>query len=471
MLDGNTEHYRWLNRIWLALCYFTGGVLWAKFLNWGNIPFNFHDWAEINAPRLAFLRAAVIKGMLPLHMSNGSALRNLTDRFMALPDVFLSPQTVLLRILDVGPFVLVNTLLVYSLGVWGLWWFKKRFSLSPLVFTFLFLLFNFNGHILAHMSVGHFTWGGYFLSVWFVVLVVRLLDGDHSWRWIVGMASFLFITFLQGSFHQFVWECMFLIFLGLVAWKHWRPLLLTLLFAGLFCMVRFLPPTLLLGKFDTDFYGGYPSLWQLPISLILPATPQTSLPFLNFGSNLGYWEFDLYIGHVGALFVLIGILLWAWQQIKNRKFSPLWLPMLALVLFSISDIYLPFAKLPIPLLNGKRVTSRFAILPLTSAFFLAAAVIQNWLNKTRFRLEAALLGVVSLPYLATDLVRNTLAWQVTKAFSAFPTTPVNLIGKVVANHSDPPYITLLSIGAGITLISLLVALFLVWKENRQKRSL
>ena len=37
--------------------------LWGKFLNWGQIPFDFHDWAEITAPRVAFLRDAMIKGI------------------------------------------------------------------------------------------------------------------------------------------------------------------------------------------------------------------------------------------------------------------------------------------------------------------------------------------------------------------------------------------------------------------------
>ena len=63
---------------------------WGFFLNWGNIPFDFHDWAEVNAPRLAFLKDAITKGKLPLHMPDSSALRGVTDRYMALPDMILS---------------------------------------------------------------------------------------------------------------------------------------------------------------------------------------------------------------------------------------------------------------------------------------------------------------------------------------------------------------------------------------------
>ena len=456
------------SKIWVLAWFILGGCLWGQFLNWGNIPFDFHDWAEINAPRFAFLRDAVIKGVLPLHMPDGSALRNLTDRFMSLPDVFLSPQVLLMRFLDVGPFVLLNTLLLYTLGVWGLWSIKKRFGLSPVVFAFLFLLFNFNGHILAHTSVGHITWGGYYLSPWFFVLIFRLLDGDHRWLWSVEMALFLFFTFLQGSFHQFVWECMFLGLLGMVAWKHWQPLLKALTFAGLFSMVRFLPPTLLLGQFDTDFYGGYRLPWQLLESMVKQVTPATSKPFINFGSNLGYWEFDLYVGWVGLAFILIGLFLWFKPQIMSRRFSPLLFPMIVLTLFSIRDIYLPFAHLPIPLLNAERVPSRMAILPFTQAMVLASVAVQAWLNRARPHWLVYLAAFLGLCYLGVDLSKRTLAWQVVEAFRQFPTTPVNLAIKVVSNHPDPVYINLLGWGAGVSLVGLIIAGLLVWFEHKRR---
>ena len=128
-----------------------GGVfLWGKFLNWGDIPFDWLDWAEINAPRTAFLKDAVTKGVLPLHMPDSSALRGVTDRFMSIPDALLSPQILLLRFMDVGTFFLVDTLLLYTIGMFGLLWFRRRYSLSLASFSALFLLFNFNGHILAH---------------------------------------------------------------------------------------------------------------------------------------------------------------------------------------------------------------------------------------------------------------------------------------------------------------------------------
>ena len=105
----------WFGWLWLAGLYLGVAALWAKFLNYGKIPFDFHDWAEVSAARYAFLRDAVIKGVLPLHMPDASALRNVTDRFMSIPDVTLSPQVLLMRFMDVGPFLLVNLLILYTL--------------------------------------------------------------------------------------------------------------------------------------------------------------------------------------------------------------------------------------------------------------------------------------------------------------------------------------------------------------------
>ena len=61
--------FRWLPWVWVGALFLLGALLWGKFLNWGNIPFDFHDWAEINAARIAFVQDAIRKGVLPLHMT------------------------------------------------------------------------------------------------------------------------------------------------------------------------------------------------------------------------------------------------------------------------------------------------------------------------------------------------------------------------------------------------------------------
>ena len=171
----NQKHV-WVQRIWLA-CLFVGGIyLWGQLLNWGKGPLNFHDWASIFGPRLAVMRAAIMNGELPLHTSAPVIQGGVTLRFLAIPDQILSPQILLLPILDIGRFVLFQYMLMYTLGFWALLKLRKRYMLSLLAFTILFALFNFNGHILSHASIGHANWGGYFLYPFFALLIFDLID-------------------------------------------------------------------------------------------------------------------------------------------------------------------------------------------------------------------------------------------------------------------------------------------------------
>jgi hypothetical protein len=419
-------------------------------------------------PILAYLRDAAIHGMLPLHASETAHLRNVTDRIMAIPDIVLSPQVLLLRWMDVGVFVLVNTLLLYSLAFWGLLWFRKRFSLSPLIFSVLVLMFNFNGHLISHFTIGHVTWWGYFLFPLFFIQLFRLVeDSTATWSWVAQTSLVLFLIFIQGGYHHYVWCLMFLGILGLIAWKHFWPILKTLVFANLLSMVRLLPPALLLGKFDTDFFGGYRLPQQMLSAIVFERLPQNAMPFKNFNSNLGYWEFDLYIGAAGAIILTFGLVLWLLCHTKKRRVPVLLAPMVVMALLAVNDFFLPFTYLPIPLLNGERVTSRMVILPFSLAFILALAAIQAWFDYKKRPLIVYITGFVLGLYLAFDLGRHVLRWEITKASQYFAVTPVNLAIKVLANHSDPPYLRMLGVGAVISLAALLCLVFLVTNERKK----
>ncbi len=265
---------RWLTFVWLAGLILAGALLWAKFLNFGDIPMDYLDWAEISGPRLAFLQNAVQTGQLPLHVNESSALRVDTDRLMSVADMILSPQVLLLGVLSIGQFALANILILYAIGAAGLLWLRRRFRLSLLVFTVLFLLFNFNGHILSHLSVGHANWGGgYLLFPWLVVLTFQLLDGGQGWKWVLNLALLLFFMFLNGAFHPYVWAFIFLGLVGICSWKHMGLVVKGLLAALLLSMVRILPIALESGKLGGEFITGYVTLTHLVQAMVLPTPP------------------------------------------------------------------------------------------------------------------------------------------------------------------------------------------------------
>lgn len=463
--------FRWLRWVWLAGLYLGGVFLWGKFLNWGAIPFDFHDWAEISAARLAFVRDAVLKGVLPLHMNDAAHLRGITDRYLAIPDAVFSPQLLLLRFLEVGPFFLVNTLLLYTLGCLGLLWLRRRFSLSLLAFSILFLLFNFNGHILAHTSVGHATWGGYFLFPWLAALIFRLLDGEQGWRWVAQVSLLLFFIYLQGSFHHFVWALFFLGFLGLSSWKHLWPALKALVFAVLLSMVRILPPALELGKFDNEFLGGYPSVLDLLQAMVVIKLPAEALAVRSPLNLLGWWEFDLYIGVLGAVFFFFfGVFRWLKGRRPGSGYPALLLPVTALAVLSLGRIYRLVMLLPLPLVAGERASIRFIILPFVILLILAVVEFQEWLRSARLSPLLRLAGLGGMLALGHDLWQHFKVWQVTSAYPAFAHTPVDLAIKIVGNRSDPPYFAALTAGFVISLTALGVLIFLVWRESRKNQS-
>jgi len=467
--DAEKKDCPWLGWGWLGGLYALGILLWGKFLNWGNIPFDWLDWAEVNAPRLAFVKNAVMDGVLPLHMTDSSALRGVTDRFLTIPDPILSPQVLLLKFLDVGPFVLVHVLLLFTLGTWGLLWFRRRYNLSLAAFTPLFLLFNFNGHILAHLSVGHVTFAGYFLFPWFLVLIIKLVvDNENSWAWVAKMAILLFAIWLQGAFHQYVWALMFLGLIGLTSWKSFWPVIKAGVAAALLSMVLILPPAMMLGQYDDEFLGGYPTVWDTLRSMVTIVFPADAIEApRNMLNTLAWWEFDLYLGILGAAFLLVfGLGRWLKNKRPETGYPALLLPTAILFFFSIGRVYRVIRMIPIPLLAGERASIRMIIFPVVTLLILAAIEFQSWLSEQEFSpiLQISVLGLIFL--IGHDLWQHLKVWQVTNAVSAFDVARVDLSLKVVGNHPDPEYTTTLAIGAAVSLLTL-VALIILWVREKR----
>lgn len=456
-----------LTWIWLGFLLITGLILWGYFLNFGDIPFDYHDWAEVNAPRIAFLKDAVTKGALPLHMPDTSALRGVTDRFMALPDVILSPQIILLKWLSVGDFILVHTWLLFSIGFLGLFAIKKHFHLSLFSFTWLFFLFFFNGHILSHYSVGHVTWGGYFLFSWFIWLVFCLLDGEKSWTWVGRTAFLLFFIFLQGSFHQFVWCVIFLAILAVTKFSVLIPILKAGILACLLSAIRMIPPALQMGAFDDDFLGGYGTPLVMAKALMRIISPADSLNAEKTGAVLGWWEFDMYVGIAGTVFLIFFGIQWLLQRKKEHGFPVLIFPLAALVFFSIRNFYQIIRFTQIPLFSGERVSARFLILPVVFLIVMACTALQNNLQIRKFHRLKILLSSLLLVILIMELWNHISAWKVLNSVKAFPYTYTNLAIKVVSNHDDPLYTNGLIIGALISGISLAGWIWLYWREKKQ----
>ena len=459
---------RWLERLWAPALYLIGLIEWGLFLNWGSIPLDMADWSDITMPRILVLQDAVQRGLLPLHIAAPNGMKGITDRFLAIPDILLSPQVFLLRVIEPGLFLFINIILLYTIGFIGLYWLRKKYRLSLAVFSVLFLLFMFNGHIVDHIYIGHATWMAYFLYPFFALLILRLLEKQPGWKWVYQMVWLLLIIFLQGGFHQYVILLLFLFFLGLFTPRYLKACWGAGIFAILVGLFRILPVSLVSPNLKLGFLGGFTTLNEVfrgMVTLIEPSKVLDNISRLN--PYLAWWEIDFYIGWMGLLFIT-GVLFLAWRKkvFPLRGFSALVYPTVVLAIFSIGRLYKFVFILGIPMLTGERVSTRFWVLPLLISLFAAAICAQRLLDCYPIRLPVQLLFLGGFLVLFNDLQQHTEIWSVSRLSSMTLPSPVDPSLWVVANRPDPSYLTMLVTGTVISILSLLLLSAIRFNQRR-----
>lgn len=475
---------RRLFALWSALLYLVGVFHWCLFLNWGKIPFELHDWKQSGAFFL-FLREAALTNRLPLHTS-AQFVR--TERYLAMPNAPFSPQDYLLRFLDIGPFMVVNVLLLFSVGFIGLLLFQRRYALSPLTFTVLFLLFNFNGHITAHLAVGHAEWVGYFLLPFFVLLVMALVDGQEAgfaqnvgdfwakakrglvwifcgregWQWSLWLALVFLGLFLQGAFHFALWCAIFLLALGLTR-REFLPLLARGLFFGvLLSALRVVPAAMQFYAGGVDFISGFPTLADFLSALVALKAPDQSQAWA--WKFLGWWEVDTFIGLLGLAFLLWFGVIRVWRRGESHRV--LLVPIFVITVLSMGSVYKVITLLPLPLLDSERVTSRFFVVALVFLMMLAGREFEAWLQvRRRFTSGEALFALTATALLAHDLFQHSRLWRVDKMYDLFVSKPADLTSHVI-NYPDSPYHAALLVGLGLTITTLV---FLAIQAQRERK--
>jgi hypothetical protein len=466
---------RWLSWGWLALVYLLGIYWFGLFFSWGDHSLFFMDWADITGPRLTFLRDAIQTGQLPLHLSDPSTTHGSTYRYLTVPDVLVSPQAFLLARFSVTRFDFINVLLLYTAGYAGLLVLRRRLRLSLIAFTAVSLLYNFNGHILAHYSVGHSSWAGYFLFSWFIWLALRLADGDRSWRWTLYTSGLMFIIWLQSSFHQYLWLLFFLGFCALFVRGAFWVSLRTGTFALLVSAFRLFPAILLTGKYNAQFVTGYPTLYSVWEALTNPGNQLNSYFFPIGFESAGEWEFCAYIGLAAALALLyFGI--YRGLVRRGSPFRALALPIAGIFFLSLGQVYGWVRLLPIPILQGERVSSRMFSVVLVFLIVLAAERFQRWLDEcsapdgSPANIAPRIASTLVVLLTANELWLNVQAWRVSNAEKFSWWVYFDRHKWFVANQmQDTLYIGLILGGLVVSVLSLAGLGFAVWHEKRRAR--
>jgi len=425
-----------------------------------GMTFTVADWPKEVRYYVA-LQQAVIDGRIPWYVSKSIQE---TRKFLANPEVPWSPELLLLRFCGIEVFQVLKVLVWYTAGFLGLVLIARRYRLSLLPFTFLFLLFTANGHIVAHLAVGHSMWTGYFLLPFVFLYVVDLLETDPPASRIK-LALALFLMLLQGALHVFVW-CVLLMVLAVAFHpRAWKAAAVALAWTAALSACRLVPAAVvLLGKVEAVFISGYPSVADL-LAAFVRIRPITYPRQGGFFGTLNWWEFDLYLGVAGLLWLLwFGVA----ARIKGpeaRPFAVLNGPLAILALLSMDDLYAVINRLGLPLLSGERVSARMLIVPVVFLLPPAALRMQRMLEASSRAPLVRALAVAAAVVTALGLAAHAHAWSLPVLERTWPAPPhardlaLDILDarEMAATARDTAYLWSVRAGVAVSLVALAAA--------------
>jgi hypothetical protein len=454
----------------LIVLFSIGFAFWCWFFNRGRLTFVPHDWS-LFGKYLSVIKQSLADKAIPYYVSNHFLG---TDRFLGLPETILSPQIFLLNYSSIGTFVLIHFLILYTLGFAGCILIKRKFELSLFTFSILFMIFNFNGHIISHLSVGHLSWGGYFLLPYFVLWSINLADGEDSKHQIGKLAFILFGILLQGSLHIYLW-CLILLGTLCIQGKGLRkPIMMIILLSFSLSAFRLFPAAITFFNKEHGFVSGFPSIAVLVESLIQIRDPNYLIPMGSvIGVRVGWWEFSHYISVLGfGMIIYFGY----YQRLKNYSgpdpylFRHFDLPIIVLTVFSLSYIFGLIASLPIPLINVERNSSRFLILPLLLLTVISCVRLQQTLNNHKVALNTGLMALAGLLHGLFSLGTNALNWQLVNLQASFKDLQTDLTVSLVPLSQKSEWLYLLTVKFSfiISVLTLGACAVFFWPSKKTK---
>ncbi len=439
--------------------FFLGVLHWMVFYNWGRVDLHYWDWFKEDT-YFQVLRQMVETGRLPLHFDQErhgeKFLTQFTDKFLGLPETNLAPDILLLPLIpETGRFLLVHTLLLYTVGFVGCLLLRRRYGLGPLPFATLWLLFHFNGYITSHLSVGHSMWNGYFLLPFFAISLLDAIDRPRALMPGLLLAAAAFGMMLVGAIHQVLWCWMFLGLFAAFRPRHWLQMLVALGFGGWLCFFRLLPAAVIFwNKPEAHFLTGYPGLGEVWDGFVVRHGPyEEPVPSL-FSQPLYWWEYDIYLGFTGfALLLYFGVYR-RWRndpEIAALRYPGLDGPMVVLAWLSVNYFFTGIANLPIPLFSAERVSARFLIVPVVMLLVLAVIQMEHLLRTQRLPAAVYALLIGGLFQTAFALGEHNWVWKIPPPHSPPPPIP-----RLIDSSPDQLYVASVYLSAVVSLAGAVV---------------
>lgn len=445
----------------LATLFLLGIGHLVYFFNVGNLALVAYDWAKEDA-YLNALREAQIKGIIPWLWSE--PFYHGTQRFLANPEIIMTPDILLLRWTSNNLFIIIHVLILYSFGFGGCLQIAKRQNTSLMAFFVFWLVFNFNGYLIAHLAVGHLQWAGYYLlPSFFTILSNFMTDSKNKTYGVTNsalrMSLLLGVLFFNGSFHIAIWCAMFMAIALLWNWTLVLNVVVSILFGGLIGFGRLLPAALWFPE-KSSFISGYPTFCTLIDAI-------TSIRGHDFGGGsgifgfLGWWEYDIHIGFIAFVILLISFAVGI-KRGKETSQTPIFAAAGVMLLLSLGDVYALIASSCLPFSCTERVSSRFIVMPFIVFLITAMKGLDelfcSWPTNSKL---AVLLG---LPFIISELVIHSIYWRISRLEVSFQGT--SKLALSLVPNSDHIYAFSVYVGFSISLISLLVVFALLFRNRK-----
>ena len=447
----------------LTLIYSAGVLAWFEFFNYGLIPQGIWDWPKeygyYNVIQHAFAQSAI-----PYHMSfevHG------THRFLANPEIIISPQTYLLKWTNIGSFVCLHIALLYTIGFRGLVALRNKYKLTMPVFIFLFLLFNFNGYITSRLGVGHLMWGGYFFLSWFAFFVCKLTELSQSKKdTSLKLALILFLMLMQGSLHLVVICLLFLTLFTLTNTRIINEYLQIIFWTCLLSAGRLIPAAMSFVDHKLEILQGFPT----PIAFIrsFVENPYVGQTYLE-GTNMFIWEFDMFIGALSFLTIVFFGILYRLRISKSETDLRLWQldwACLGLLIVSCGPIWQMLNSVNIPFISVERIPSRFIIIPFLFVLVSSCIYLQRYFRNQGKKLPIRIFSI-ALVFIAIELAGHTIIYssdvlgQIHAPWAKFDFFPLY-------DPSDQNYVRITQISYLVSFISFGVWLQQIFSKKKTK---
>lgn len=349
---GQRFHQLVLPLLAITLC--TAIFIWPIFRGIGSVGLN--DWDQFQAFYYP-VRESFLAHQFPWwnpYLAGGTPL-------FANPQVgVFSIQTPFILIFGVVAGLKYAAGLYYLLGAFGMYALIKRLGSPTLRAALLSLVWTFSSFTAFHFHVGHYTFLTYLLVPWLFYFLLRI--NDNFWFSVgLGLSVALFIN---TAVHNIVIQTLvFLVVACPFVWWVGERKIKTLGAYGLALIIAAalaLPKLILSYQYTSQFSRISEPAVQLPIPWsaawkALTAAGQT-VSDTSLIQNVGWWEVSAFIGSMTILAALVGAIV----SLSQRRFTPLFLLLLAAVAFNVAlGGFLYQGLLGLPVFDLMRVPSRW----------------------------------------------------------------------------------------------------------------